>query len=69
MISSVNSMNIHQNMLNISAANIASFGKKEGGNLAKEVVDQMVAADGFAVNASSIKTEDEMTRTLLDIKA
>lgn len=38
-------------------------------DLAKEIPDQIVAEDATAVNASAIKTQDEMFGSLLDIKA
>ena len=40
-----------------------------GTNLAKEMTDQIVISDSTALNVSAIKTEDSMTKTLLDIKA
>jgi flagellar hook protein FlgE len=38
-------------------------------NLTKELTDQIVIEDGFKAQAPAIKTEDEMYKTLLDIKA
>ncbi len=38
-------------------------------DLAKELPDQMIAADGVAVNVTAIRTQDEMLGSLLDIKA
>jgi len=40
----------------------------EATDLTKEMTDQIVAADGFEVQASVIKTYDEMMGTLLDMK-
>ncbi|NPA11071.1 MAG: flagellar biosynthesis protein FlgE [Epsilonproteobacteria bacterium] len=40
-----------------------------GTNLTKELTDQIVIEDGFKAQAPAIKTQDEMTQTLLDIKA
>ena len=40
----------------------------EATNLTKEMTDQIVAADGFEVQVSAIKTYDEMLGTLLDMK-
>ena len=37
-------------------------------DLAKELPDQIIASDGVAVNATAIRTQDEMLGTLLDIK-
>jgi flagellar hook protein FlgE len=38
-------------------------------DLAKEIPDQILAQGATAVNVSSIKTQDEMLGSLLDIKA
>lgn len=40
-----------------------------GTNLAKELTDQIVVKDATGFNASAIKTQNEMTKTLLDILA
>jgi flagellar hook protein FlgE len=40
-----------------------------GTNLTKELTDQIVIEDGFKAQIPAIKTQDEMTKTLLDIKA
>ena len=37
-------------------------------DLTKEIPDQIVAQEGVAVNVVSIKTQDEMLGTLLDLK-
>jgi flagellar hook protein FlgE len=41
----------------------------EGVNLTKELTDQIVIENGFKAQMPAIKTQDEMTKTLLDIKA
>jgi flagellar hook protein FlgE len=41
----------------------------EGTDLTKELPEQIVIEDGFKAQVPAIKTEDEMTKTLLDIKA
>ncbi len=38
-------------------------------DLAKEMPDQIIAQDVTAVNATAIKTQDEMLGTLIDMKA
>ncbi|MDF1874916.1 hypothetical protein JHD48_04130 [Sulfurimonas sp. SAG-AH-194-I05] len=38
-------------------------------DLAKELTDQIVAEDAVAVNVNTIKVQDEMLGSLLDIKA
>jgi len=38
-------------------------------DLTKEVTDQIVLGRGFDANVASIKTQDQMTGSLLDIKA
>jgi flagellar hook protein FlgE len=40
-----------------------------GTNLAKELTDQIVVQDATGFNVSAIKTQNDMTKTLLDIKA
>jgi flagellar hook protein FlgE len=40
-----------------------------GTDLTKELTDQIVIEDGFKAQVPAIKTQDEMTKTLLDIKA
>ena len=37
--------------------------------LSKEITNQIVIENGFKVQAPAIKTQNEMTKTLLDIKA
>jgi flagellar hook protein FlgE len=48
---------------------ISTNTNKEGTNLTKELTDQIVIENGFKAQAPAIKTQDEMTKTLLDIKA
>lgn len=38
-------------------------------DLAKEMTDQVAVGNGFAVNASVVRTKDEMLGTLMDIKS
>ena len=38
-------------------------------DLSKEITNQIVIENGFKAQAPAIKTQDEMTKTLLDIKA
>ena len=38
-------------------------------DLNKEIPDQIIASDATSVNATAIKTQDQMMGTLLDIKA
>ncbi|WP_456479422.1 flagellar basal body protein [Nautilia sp.] len=40
-----------------------------GMDLTKELTDQIVIGNGFKAQIPAIKTQDEMTKTLLDIKA
>ena len=37
--------------------------------LSKEITNQIVIEDGFKAQIPAIKTQDEMTKTILDIKA
>jgi flagellar hook protein FlgE len=41
----------------------------EGTNLTKELTEQIVIENGFKAQVPAIKTQDEITKTLLDIKA
>ena len=52
----------------LRSSSSAGTDTSSGTNLAKEMTDQMVIGDSTAFNASAIKTEDSMTKTLLDIK-
>ena len=38
-------------------------------DLAKEMVNQILASDAISVNVTAIKTQDEMIGTILDIKS
>lgn len=42
---------------------------KSGTDLAKELTDQIPIEKGFGVNASVVKTKDEMLGTLMDMKS
>jgi flagellar hook protein FlgE len=53
-----------QNTLDKAAQNIAG-----GAQDPEDIVSLSQAATGFKANAAVIRTDDEMTRTLLDIKA
>ena len=43
--------------------------KKSQTDLTKELTDQIVAQDAVAVNVNTVKTQDQMLGSLLDIKA
>jgi hypothetical protein len=62
--SNVNAMNYYANKFNKNADNIA-----KGENLAKNIVEENINAKAFEVQTKPIKTQDEMMKTLLDIKA
>ena len=84
MINNINSLNAHQTLMNINANNIANVNfqaqdgkieslkvrvrKGDSVNLSKEIVEQIIIEDGFKAQIPTIKTQDEMTKTLLDIK-
>ena len=55
----------NQSFLNNTAKNIA----KQSGNLSKDIPNLIVAEDVNAVNVTSIKAQNEMLGSLLDIKA
>jgi flagellar hook protein FlgE len=48
---------------------ISASTSQSGTDLTKELTDQIVIEDGFKAQIPAIKTQDEMTKTLLDIKA
>ena len=68
---------------NVANINTEDFKAKEGrignnlevndapmeNNLAKNMVDELVISNGYKVQVPAIQTQDEMTKTLLDIKA
>ena len=68
---------------NVANINSEDFKAKEGridnnlevndapmeNNLAKNMVDELVISNGYKVQVPAIQTQDEMTKTLLDIKA
>ncbi len=70
MSSNVASIGNQMAWLNTSANNIAKAAVGKGDvDLAKEFTDQINIENGVKANATAIKTEDEMSKTLLDIKA
>jgi len=88
MINNINSLKVHQTLMDINANNIANVNTKDFKpddaqisndfkisttksdrlDLSKEITDQIVIKDGFKAQIPPIKTQDEMTKTLLDIK-
>ncbi len=52
----------------IDKLDISTHTSKYGTNLNKELTDQIVIENGFKAQIPAIKTQDEMTKTLLDIK-
>ncbi|WP_457563565.1 flagellar basal body rod C-terminal domain-containing protein [Caminibacter pacificus] len=48
---------------------ISSRDTQKPTDLTKELTDQIVIEEGFKAQVPAIKTQDEMTKTLLDIKA
>ena len=55
----------NQSFLNNTAKNIA----KQSGDLSKDIPNLIVAEDVNTVNVTSIKAQNEMLGSLLDIKA
>ena len=47
---------------------ISAHQTDSGTNLTKELTDQIVIEEGFKAQLPAIKTQDELTKTLLDIK-
>ena len=68
---------------NVANINTKNFDAREGriennlevndapmdNSLAKNMVDELIISDGYKVQVPVIKTEDEMTKTILDLKA
>jgi len=52
----------------VDKLDISSY-QEEGVNLEKELTDQIVIEDGFKAQLPAIKTQEEMDKTILDIKA
>jgi flagellar hook protein FlgE len=48
---------------------ISTNTSNKGTNLTKELTDQIIIEKGYKAQAPAIKTQDEMTKTLLNIKA
>ena len=69
--SNVNSLQTNQTFMNNNADNIAklsdSSSEKPQTNLAKELTDQIVIENVNDANVASIKTQDQMFGSLLDI--
>ena len=53
----------------VDKLDISTHTSKYETNLNKELTDQIVIENGFKAQIPAIKTQDEMTKTLLDIKA
>ena len=70
-----NIANVNTQDFKASEANIGKDLQVQGGetdsptDLTKELTNQIVIEDGFKAQVPAIKTQDEMTKTLLDIKA
>ena len=47
---------------------ISSINTEEPTDLTKELTEQIVIEEGFKAQLPAIKTQDELTKTLLDIK-
>ena len=60
----ITSIGNNQSFLNTTAKSI----EKQSGDLAKDMTNLIVAEDVNAVNATVVKTQDEMFGSLLDIK-
>lgn len=62
--SNINAMNFYANNFNKNAENIA-----KGKDLDKNLIEENINAKSFDVQTKPIKTENEMFKTLFDIKA
>ncbi|MEO1928549.1 MAG: flagellar basal body rod C-terminal domain-containing protein [Nautiliaceae bacterium] len=52
----------------VDKLDISSY-QEEGVNITKELTNQIVIEDGFKAQLPAIKTQEEMDKTILDIKA
>jgi hypothetical protein len=60
----INAMNMYADRFDKNAENIA-----QNKDLTKNIVEENVNAKAFEAQTKPIKTQDEMMKTLLDIKA
>jgi flagellar hook protein FlgE len=60
----INAMNFYADKFNKNAENIA-----ENKDLTKNLIEENINAKAFEVQTKPLKTEDEMFKSLLDIKA
>ena len=67
--SNVSSIQSQQSMLNRSAETISNSAFNPKTDLAQEMTKQIIAQNSTEVNASAIKTADQMLGSLLDMKA
>jgi flagellar hook protein FlgE len=61
--SNINALNLYADKFNKNAKNIA-----EGKNIAKNLIEENINAKAFEVQTKPVKTQDEMLKSLLDIK-
>jgi hypothetical protein len=62
--SNINAMSLYMDKFNKNAENLA-----KGGDLAKNIVEENINAKAVEIQTKPIKTQNEMIKTLLDIKA
>jgi flagellar hook protein FlgE len=66
----INALQTNQQMMDQSAKNIANLNTPNSNvDLTREIPKQIVAQDVASVNVSTIKTQDDMFGSLLDIKS
>jgi len=68
-IANVNTENFNSTSAHITDRLEISANTDASVDITKEITDQIVIEDGFKAQVPAIKTQDEMTKTLLDIKA
>ena len=72
MINNINSIQTYQKLIDINVNKINHLevvSKKEDRlELSKEITEQIIIENSFKTQILPIKTEDEMTKTILDIK-
>ncbi len=68
-IANINSQNFEPKQANIENNLQVVSNKNDRLTLSNEIVNQIIIKDGFKAQITPIKTQETMTKTLLDIKA
>ena len=68
-VANVNTQNFKPDEANIENGLKVNEKKGDRVELSKEITNQIIIENGFKAQIPAIKTQDEMTKSLLDIKA